>query len=251
MKKIFGLIGERLGHSFSQRFFTDKFAADNIDAEYRNFELPDVGDLMELIAEYPELSGLNVTIPYKESVIPYMDALDPVAREIGAVNVIKIDHTHDGDVRLTGFNTDAVGFMESVRPSLGMDHSAALVLGTGGASKAVVYALKQLDLEVTRVSRSAGTGVLTYADLTPDLMAAHTVIVNATPLGTYPDVDSCPDIPYDILSTGHLCVDLVYNPAVTEFMRRSAANGATVKNGLGMLINQALESWKIWNDLQS
>lgn len=244
--KLYGLIGFPLGHSFSRQYFNTKFEAEGINAQYRNFELPDIGDLMELIAEYPDLSGLNVTIPYKQAVIPYMDAMNPVAREVGAVNVIKFTRKGN-DVRLTGFNTDVIGFSDSIRPMLDSGHKRGLVLGSGGASRAVVYSLRQLGVEPLVVSREARPGVITYADLTPGLMASHTVIVNTTPLGMYPNVDECPDIPYDELTPQHLCYDLLYNPDETLFMKRAAQHGAKTKNGLEMLMLQAFASWDIWN----
>lgn len=250
MKKEYGIIGFPLGHSFSGRYFNEKFKAENIDAEYVNFELPDIGDLMELIAESPELVGLNVTIPYKQQVIPYLTSLDNDAREVGAVNVIKIVRPQgtDGPVFLAGFNSDLEGFRESIRPLLGAGHEQALILGTGGASKAVAYGLKTLGVEYVKVSRRPGEGVITYADLTPEVMESHKVIVNATPVGTYPDTEACPDIPYDLVTPAHLCYDLVYNPAETKFMRLCAERGATIKNGLEMLHLQAQGAWRIWNE---
>lgn len=247
--KVYGLIGFPLGHSFSCKFFNDKFAAENIDAEYINFELPDIGDLMEVFAEYPTLSGLNVTIPYKEQVIPYLNNLDEEAAAVGAVNVIKIVRTEkdEDDFTLCGYNTDVEGFRLSIEPLLTPLRKKALVLGTGGASKAVVHALRTLDVEPQLVSRSRRHGVITYADLTPEVMADHKVIVNTTPLGMYPHTDECPDIPYELLTPEHLCYDLVYNPDVTTFMRRAQEHGAEVKNGLEMLLLQAFASWRVWN----
>ncbi len=244
--KLYGLIGFPLGHSFSQQYFNTKFEAEGINAKYRNFELPDIGDLMELISEYPDLSGLNVTIPYKQDVIPYMDAMNPVAKEVGAVNVIKFTRNGD-DLSLTGYNTDVIGFTDSIKPLLTEGHKKALVLGSGGASRAVMYSLKQLGVEPVIVSRTARDGVLTYQDLTPEVMSSHTVIVNTTPLGMYPNIDECPDIPYDLLTPEHLCYDLLYNPDETLFMKRAAEHGAKTKNGLEMLMLQAFASWDIWN----
>ena len=245
--KLYGLIGFPLGHSFSQQYFNTKFEAEGINAQYRNFELPDIGDLMELIAEYPDLSGLNVTIPYKQAVIPYMDEMNPVAREVGAVNVIKFTRKGN-DLRLTGYNTDVIGFTDSIAPMLGEGHTKGLVLGSGGASRAVVYSLRQLGVEPQVVSRTLRPGVITYGDLTPEVMTTHTVIVNTTPLGMYPNVDECPDIPYDLLTPQHLCYDLLYNPDETLFMKRAAEHGAKTKNGLEMLMLQAFASWDIWNE---
>ena len=248
-KKIYGLIGRTLGHSFSRDFFTRKFEKENIDAEYLNFELPDIGDLMEVLAEYPDLQGFNVTIPYKQQVIPYLDAMSEVAQGVGAVNVVKLLRDDAGEiVEIEGFNSDVVGFRESIKPLLKPQHSDALVLGTGGASKAVVYALKQLGLNVTMVSRTHSDEAISYGELTPEIMNSHKVIVNTTPLGMYPKVDACPDIPYELLNEDYVCFDLVYNPEETLFMKRSAEHGATVKNGLEMLHLQAIEAWRIWNE---
>lgn len=243
---IYGLVGNPLGHSFSQMFFNQKFQSEGINAEYRNFEIPDIGDLMELIGETPNLGGMNVTIPYKQQIIPYMDYMDPVAKEVGAVNVVKFIRSGN-DLELKGFNTDVIGFTDSIRPMLGPTHTHALILGTGGASKAVDFSLRQLGLETTFVSRTARPGVITYADITPEIMAENTVIVNCTPLGMYPHMDESPDIPYDLLTPAHICYDLLYNPEVTQFMKLAAARGAVTKNGLEMLMLQAFASWDIWN----
>lgn len=245
--RLFGIIGRSLGHSFSAEFFNEKFKAEHIDAEYRKFELPDIGDLMELLAEYTNLAGLNVTIPYKQLVIPYIDEMDEEAAEIGAVNVVKISWK-DGEPMMKGYNTDVIGFRDSIRNLLTPEMTKALVLGTGGASKAVVFGLRSLGVEPTLVSRTPGEGMLGYDDLTPEVMASHKVIVNATPLGTYPDVDQCPPIPYDLLTPAHLCFDLVYNPPMTLFLEKALQHGAIVKNGHDMLIRQAEGAWKIWNE---
>lgn len=245
--RIHGLIGFPLGHSFSQSFFNKKFEAENINAKYLNFEIPDIGDLMELVAETPNLAGLNVTIPYKQQVIPYMDEMDSVAEKIGAVNVIKVTYTPGGDIRFKGYNSDVTGFRDSIAPMIKPYHKKALVLGTGGASKAVKQGLLDLGIEPVFVSRTVKDGVITYADITPEVMAEHEVIVNTTPLGMYPHIDECPDIPYDLLTPEHLCYDLLYNPDVTLFMKKASASGAVVKNGLEMLLLQAFASWEIWN----
>lgn len=246
-KKIYGLIGYPLGHSFSQRYFNQKFEAENIDAEYINFELPDIGDLMEVFAENPTLSGLNVTIPYKELVIPYMDQMDPTAAEIGAVNVIKIMRDSSGDITLKGYNSDFIGFTGSIAPMLQPWHKKALILGTGGASKAVELALRNLGLLTQKVSRTKRDNVITYSEITPEIMNDYKVIVNTTPLGMYPHMNEAPDIPYNLLTPEHICYDLLYNPDVTLFMKKSAEHGAEVKNGLEMLLLQAFESYNIWN----
>lgn len=248
--KIYGLLGYPLGHSFSKNYFNDKFAAEGIDAEYINFEIPSITDLKEVLDDHPELSGLNVTIPYKEQVMPYLDALDPEAEAIGAVNVIKIlrsDSVDDDDFELIGYNSDVVGFRNSLSPLLTPERKNALILGTGGAAKAVRQGLISLGVEPVYVSRTARDGMLTYDDLTPEVMAEYKVIVNTTPLGMYPKVDACPPIPYEFLTPGHLLYDLIYNPDVTTFMKKGRAHGAEVKNGLEMLLLQAFESWRIWN----
>lgn len=246
--KLYGLIGYPLGHSFSRGFFNQKFETEKISAKYVNFEISEIDLFPSVIARNPRLSGLNVTIPYKEQVIEYLDGMDADAEAIGAVNVIKVIRNAKGEISLLkGFNSDVIGFTDSIRALLKPGHRRALVLGTGGASKAVIHGLRKLGIESTSVSRTPAPGRLTYADLTPEVMETHTVIVNTTPLGMYPNVDSCPDIPYDLLTANHLCYDLLYNPDVTEFMRRSAEHGATVKNGLEMLLLQAFESWRIWN----
>lgn len=243
---IYGLIGYPLSHSFSQNYFNQKFESEQINARYLNFELPDIGDLMEAIAEYPNLQGFNVTIPYKEQVLDYLDEIDPVAEKIGAVNVVKITH-RKGGISLKGYNSDVVGFCDSIRPLLKPCHSKALILGTGGAAKAVYQGLLDMGVEPTYVSRTKRDGVLTYEELTPEVMAEHKVIVNTTPLGMYPHTDACPDIPYELLTAEHLCYDLLYNPDVTLFMKRAAEHGAVTKNGLEMLLLQAFVSWTIWN----
>lgn len=246
-EKIYGLIGFPLGHSFSQTFFNSKFEAEGVRARYVNFEIPDIGDFMEVLAENPELDGLNVTIPYKQQVMAYLDDVDPVAQRVGAVNVVQITRGKaDNDIRLVGFNSDIVGFCNSIRPLLKPHHKGALVLGSGGASKAVCCGLEDLGVKPLVVSRTAREGVITYADITPEIMESHKVIVNTTPLGMYPHVDECPDIPYHLLDSEYLCYDLLYNPDVTLFMKKSADHGAETKNGLEMLLLQAFESWEIW-----
>lgn len=243
----YGLVGYPLKHSFSQRFFTDKFQKEQIDAVYRNFEIADIALLPGIIRENPDLSGLNVTIPYKEVVMPYLDNISPDAAAIGAINVIKIEWT-DGKPYLIGYNSDVIGFQHSISPLLNPQiHHKALILGTGGASKAVRQGLLNLGIEATYVSRKRKDNVLAYEDLSGQVMREHTVIVNCTPLGTFPDVDAAPDIPYNLLTTNHLLYDLVYNPAETKFLRLGKEQGATVKNGYEMLELQALAAWDIWN----
>lgn len=247
-EKIYGLIGYPLMHSFSQTFFNQKFKSEKINARYINFEIPDIGDLMEVFAEHPNLAGLNVTIPYKQQVMAYLNDIDPVAQRIGAVNVIRIIRgKSDNDFRLVGYNSDIMGFANSIKPLLKPFHKGALVLGSGGAAKAVCCGLEDLGVKPLVVSRTRREGAVTYGDLTPEIMESHKVIVNTTPLGMYPHVDECPDIPYEFLTSEFLCYDLLYNPDVTLFMKRSAEYGAEVKNGLEMLLLQAFESWEIWN----
>lgn len=249
-KTIYGLIGYPLTHSFSKNYFNEKFEAEGIDAEYLNFEIPDIGDLMEVIAGEPLLNGLNVTIPYKEQVIPFLNEIDPTAARIGAVNVIKF-FRHGDNVKLKGYNSDVIGFGDSIRSLLTPARNKALVLGTGGASKAVVVALEALGVESVLVSRTKSEGVLTYGELDEEIMKSHLVIVNTTPLGMYPHTDECPDIPYGMLTPEHLCYDLLYNPDVTLFMHKAREMRAEVKNGLEMLLLQAFASWQIWTDAKS
>ena len=245
-EKLYGLLGYPLVHSFSQNYFNQKFESENIDAEYINFEIPDVGMLMEVVAENENLNGLNVTIPYKEQVIPFLDEIDPAASEVGAVNVIKFIRGKDG-LRLKGYNSDIIGFTDSIKSLLKPHHQSALVLGTGGAAKAVSYSLRKLGLEVQLVSRRKSANTLVYEELTKNDLKNHKVIVNTTPLGMYPNVDTCPDIPYRYLTSQHLCYDLIYNPDETLFLKNSRLAGAQVKNGLEMLLLQAFASYSICN----
>ena len=246
MKK-YGLIGYPLGHSFSAAYFAEKFAKENIDATYCNYEMPTVDELLPLLRKEPELLGLNVTIPHKQAVIPLLDDISDTARAIGAVNVIAISR-NGGTIRLKGYNSDVIGFSRSIQPLLHPEtHRRALVLGTGGASKAVVYGLRQMEISTTYVSRTPAEGRLTYADLTPKVMNTHKVIVNCSPVGMFPHTDECRATPYDLLTPSHLLYDLVYNPLETKFMLRGAGHGATVKNGLEMLHLQAEAGWDSWN----
>ena len=247
MMQTFGLIGYPLTHSFSKKFFNEKFSREGVDAIYENFEIDSIGKLPEIIRANPMLKGLNVTIPYKQDVFAYLNEVDEAAKEIGAVNTIRIER--DGDnYRLHGFNTDVVGFSDSFEPLLLPHHKKALVLGTGGASKAVVWALLKLGLSTVVVSRSPkGAGQLSYDDLNETLMAEYTVIVNTTPLGTYPKTEGFPNIPYRFINEKHLLYDLVYNPEKTRFLEKGEEQGAAIKNGLEMLHGQALAAWEIWN----
>lgn len=244
----YGLIGYPLKHSFSIGFFNEKFKSEGIDAEYENFEIPQINDFMEVISENPNLHGLNVTIPYKEQVIPFLDELDPDTAKIGAVNVIKIIRQQKGKVKLVGYNSDIIGFTQSIQPLLQPQHKKALILGTGGASKAVFHGLKNLGVESQFVSRThEADNVLTYDELTQEIIQEYTVIVNCTPVGMYPKVDFCPNIPYEFLTPNHLLYDLLYNPNVTLFMKKGEEQGAVTKNGLEMLLLQAFAAWEIWH----
>lgn len=246
VERLYGLIGYPLIHSFSKNYFNQKFEAEGINAEYVNFEIPDIGDFMEIISENPNLCGLNVTIPYKELVLPYLDEVDGDAAQIGAVNVIKFIRDK-GSLKLKGYNSDVIGFCDSIRPLLTPDCTKALVLGTGGAAKAIVHGLRMLGIQPTYVSRTKRNGSFTYSELNAEIIDDHKVIVNCTPLGMYPHMDSCPEIPYEFITPRHLCYDLIYNPDVTLFMKRAEAQGAVTKNGLEMLLLQAFAAWNIWN----
>lgn len=244
----YGLIGYPLGHSFSKSYFTDKFSSESINAEYVNFELPSIEDFPVIVNSDKTLKGLNVTIPYKEKVLPYLDNISKEAREIGAVNVIRVEHKGNG-VRLHGYNSDVIGFADSIEPLLKPHHKKALILGTGGSSKAIHYALtKKLGLEVIFVSRYQRPGTVTYQDLDAAAIREYEVIVNCTPVGMYPNTEEAPNIPYDALTEENLLFDLIYNPDPTLFLRRGAEHGAQTKSGLEMLILQAMASWRFWNE---
>lgn len=247
----YGLIGFPLGHSFSIGYFNEKFQNENINAKYINFEIPSIENLPEILASNPELKGLNVTIPYKEKVISYLDSLSPEAREIGAVNVIRI--THKGNkVILKGFNSDVIGFTRSIEPMIETNiHKKALILGTGGASKAIDFGLKSLGLETLFVSRSKKPGAITYDDITAETVKEYNVIVNCTPCGMYPHSDACPNLPYEAMDSHNILYDLIYNPDETLFMKKGLRHGANVKNGLEMLLLQAFASWEFWEGTEA
>ena len=242
----YGLIGYPLAHSFSISYFNEKFQNEGIDAEYINFEIPTIEALPEVLASNPELKGLNVTIPYKQRVMSYLDAISPEARAIGAVNVIKVEH-RGNDVRLKGFNSDVIGFTKSIEPLLERYHKKALILGTGGASKAIDYGLKSLGLETVFVSRYERPGTIQYERITPDGVKEYNVNVNCTPCGMFPHSDECPNLPYEAMDSHTILYDLIYNPDETMFMYNGKKQGATVKNGLEMLLLQAFSSWEFWN----
>ena len=244
----YGLIGYPLGHSFSRKFFTEKFATEGIDAQYLNFEIPSIEEFPEIIKNNPTLRGLNVTIPYKQQVMQYLDDISEEAKAIGAVNVVKCQlSTVNCQLHLTGYNSDVIGFVNSIKPLLKPHHKKALILGTGGASKAIRYGLeKKLGMETLFVSRTAREGMITYEEVTAEVLKEYEVIVNCSPVGMYPHVDECPALPYEALNENNLLYDLVYNPLETLFMKKGAAQGATVKNGLEMLHLQAIASWEFW-----
>ena len=241
----YGIIGLPLGHSFSPGFFNEKFLNEGIDAVYEKYELPNIEALMEVLATNPELKGLNVTIPYKQKVMDFLDELSEEARAIGAVNVVRI-RREGKKLRLKGFNSDIIGFTRSIEPYLSQHHKKALILGTGGASKAVEYGLKKLGLETLKVSRRKGEDTITYDDITPEMIQEYNVIVNCTPVGMYPHVDECPKLPYEAMDSHTLLYDLIYNPDETLFMKKGSEHGAVVKNGLEMLLLQAYASWEFW-----
>ena len=242
----YGLIGYPLGHSFSIGYHNQRFADEGINAKYLNFEIPSIDDLPAVLSQNPELKGLNVTIPYKEKVIPFLDYVSPEARAIGAVNVIRVEH-QGKKITLKGYNSDVIGFTQSIEPLLENYHKKALVLGTGGASKAISYGLKSLGLETVYVSRYERPGTIQYGTITPDVVKEYNVIVNCTPLGMFPKTEECPSLPYEAMNERNILYDLIYNPDETLFMRKGAQQGATVKNGLEMLLLQAFASWEFWN----
>jgi len=252
--KIFGLIGFPLGHSFSVPYFTKKFSEEGIKAEYRNFPLEDIVQFDALVKAETNLVGLNVTVPYKRDVIRYLDALSKTARTIQAVNTI-VFCRRDDRLALIGHNTDVFGFRRSLEENLGehleehlgTKHNRALVLGTGGSSKAVTYVLDKLDIDYQLVSRSSGEGKISYEEVSDEMIHNTPLLINTTPLGMYPDVDSCPSIPYRAIHSGHLLFDLIYNPEQTQFLKRGMEMGAQVVNGHAMLVYQAEASWEIWN----
>jgi shikimate dehydrogenase len=247
--RTFGLIGYPLSHSFSQGYFTKKFSDENIqDAEYRNFSLENISQFPALVETHPDLCGLNVTIPYKRDIIPYLDGLHRTAREVNAVNTIKFVRDTNDRIKLIGYNTDVYGFELTIKPFLTSAHRNALILGTGGASKAVVYVLHKLGMQCCYVSRKAGDRIYkSYDQLTIDDIVDFQVIVNTSPVGMYPKEDDCPLIPYQGITAGHILYDLIYNPAETQFLQKGKEQGAKIINGLEMLHLQAQKAWNIWN----
>lgn len=243
--KTYGLIGFPLSHSFSETYFANKFRQEKInDCIYRNFPIPEIVDLLALVSANPDLKGLNVTIPYKEKVLPFLTSTNDVVKSVGACNCIKIDGQ-----RMSGYNTDTIGFEISLRSQLKPHHKKALILGEGGAAKAVAFVFEKLGLDYLYVVRKGVPGArrVLYQDLADDTIKSHQVIVNSTPLGMYPNPDECPPINYNKLSPQHYLYDLIYNPDKTLFLKRGEEKGASIKNGYEMLLVQAEESWKIWN----
>ncbi|MCT4601584.1 MAG: shikimate dehydrogenase [Marinifilum sp.] len=246
--KTYGILGYPLGHSFSKKYFEEKFENLQIEAEFLNFELPSIQELPKTLNDKIGLKGFCVTIPYKEEVIPFLDEIDPLAEKLGAVNSVQIIKNGE-QIKLKGYNTDIYGFQESLKEFIGEKQPKALILGTGGASKAVAGALKNLGIEYRFVSRSAQPNQFTYELLTKEIIHHFKLIVNCSPLGTFPKEDACPCIPYKYLTKKHFLYDLVYNPAETLFMKKGAEQGAKTHNGLKMLHLQAEKNWEIWNEL--
>lgn len=244
--KQFGLLGYPLGHSFSKKYFDKKIIEEGIDASFNNYELESADDLVEIIENTPTLMGFAITIPHKENVIALLDEQDAAIAAIGAVNCVKINR-EDGRAVLKGYNTDIIGFERSFCEFLKPEQKLALILGTGGASKAVAYVLAQLNIEYQIVSRRRGDNQISYEDVSPEMMQKVAIVVNTTPLGMYPKVDACPDLPYESITSSHYFYDLVYNPIETLFLKKAKERGAIVKAGMDMLELQAEANWDIWN----
>ena len=243
---IYGLIGHPLGHSFSKNYFTDKFENEGIEARYLNFDIESIDTLIDVIATNPNLRGFNITLPYKEKIIPFLDEITKEAREIGAVNVVKVIR-RGNHIKLKGFNSDLQGFVKSITPLIRPHHKKALILGTGGASKAIQYGLTNiLGIDSVLVSRYNRPGTVTYSDIDAEAVKEYEVIVNCTPIGMYPNIKDYPPLPYESMSSNNVLYDLIYNPDTTTFMNLGKASGAIVKNGLEMLLLQAHASWNIW-----
>jgi len=245
--KTYGLIGFPLSHSFSKKYFTEKFLNEDIaDHQYELYSIENIKSLPDLLSNNESICGLNVTIPHKVSVLPFLNEIEEAAEQIGAVNCICVKR-FQGETYLKGFNTDAYGFEKSLAPLLQPQHTKALVFGDGGAAKAVKYVLKKLNIEFQVVVRKAADKAILYSEVTPELLASHKLLINTTPLGMSPNVDTCPEIDYSQITDQHLAYDLVYNPLETAFLTQAAAHGAVIKNGLEMLHQQAEKAWAIWN----
>ncbi len=242
---IYGLVGYPLTQSFSQKYFTQKFTSENIQAQYLNFSIESIGEFPEIF-EDQIIKGLNITIPYKEKVLPFIHHLDETAQKVGAVNVVKIIYQKN-KARLSGYNSDVYGFELSLKKYLKPHHTQALVLGTGGAAKAVIYVLKKLGINFKSVSRNARKGDFVYHELTRKHIADAPLLINTTPLGMFPVIHTFPELPYEAVSSEHLAFDLIYNPEETQFMKKCARQGAVAVNGYEMLVNQAEKAWEIWN----
>lgn len=243
MAQLFGLIGKNIGYSFSKKYFTDRFAQTGAnDCIYENFDIAQIEEFKTIIAEHPDLCGLNVTIPYKESIIPYLDELSRKAKKIGAVNVIRFKKG-----KLKGYNSDAYGFKKSLQPLLKPHYKKALILGTGGASKAVAFALEELDIMYSFAARKDQVNTIKYEHINATTFDNFQIFINCTPLGTYPNTEVCPELPYEYFNSQHLAYDLIYNPEETLFLKKAKKRGAQTQNGLSMLVNQAEKAWEIWN----
>jgi shikimate dehydrogenase len=241
--KRYGLIGYPLTHSLSQQYFTDKFSQEGIDDYmYERFSIPSINDLHTILNTHKDLCGFNITIPYKKEVLAFLTERSKAVEEVGACNCVKIEGQN-----LIGYNTDVIGFENSLLPFLKPTHNQALVLGTGGAALAIVYVLQKLGIAYKYVSRSAAEGQFCYNDLDASVMELHTLIINTTPLGMFPNIDACPNIPYQLLTPEHHLFDLTYNPAESTFLAKGKQMGATIQNGQQMFVEQAEQSWRIWN----
>lgn len=238
----YGLIGHPLGHSFSKGYFNERFEREGWDCHYENYDLERISLIDQLLKEHPDLKGFNVTAPYKEAILPYLIGYEESVSEIKAVNTVKVLEAG----MMLGFNTDVIGF-ETLLKASGFEGGSALILGTGGASKAVQFVLHKNNIDYHLVSRDYLKGSFTYQSLTPEVIATHLLVINATPLGTYPKVDEAPSIPFEALTPAHTMIDLVYNPAETKYLRQGKRQGAKTLNGLTMLQAQAEASWEIWN----
>jgi shikimate dehydrogenase len=241
--KTYGLIGRNISYSFSRNFFKKKFEDEHIPAVYLNYDLAQPGEIKKILKNNSEIAGLSVTIPYKQEIIPFLDQMDPIAAQIGAVNTIKIEKTGS----LTGYNTDYYGFMQSLKPHLQKQHTNALILGTGGASKAVAFALNKLNIRYKFVSRNPASGDFIYSELSKEDLEHHKLIINCTPLGTHPNISDYPPIPTNYITQGHLVFDLIYNPPISGLLKQALQQQATVVNGQLMLELQAEKAWEIWN----
>lgn len=243
-QRQFGLIGRNISYSFSKKYFTDKFEHNFFDnCNYTNYDIESIREFPKLIENTKGIVGLNVTIPYKETILPYLDKISKKAKKIGAVNCITVSKKK----KLKGYNTDFYGFKKSLKPLLKKHHTKALILGTGGASKAVAFALKMLKIEYDFVSRNPNEYEFSYEELNADIFSEYTIIINTTPVGTFPNVEDCPAIDYSLFTSNHIAYDLIYNPEKTAFLKKAKANGATIKNGYDMLVFQAEKGWEIWN----